>query len=55
MPRTIRIGVTLAATLVGLFALHVQINLGGWPRFLGRLRHGGAVRGELVVGFLPVT
>ena len=44
--------------LVGLallFALHVQLNLGGWPRFASRLLHGRAARGELVVGFLPVT
>lgn len=44
-----------AAALALLFALHVQLNLGGWPRFLKRLRGGDTVRGELVVGFLPVT
>ena len=47
-------GVALAA-LAALFALHVQLNLGGWPRFVARALHGPAARGELVVGFLPVT
>ena len=53
-----RKGRTLAlipGVLLGLFALHVQLNLGGWPRFLGRMRSGTQVRGELVVGYLPVT
>lgn len=44
-----------AAVLAILFALHVQLNLGGWPRFLKQLRTGGTARGELIVGFLPVT
>jgi hypothetical protein len=43
------------ACLAVLFALHVQLNLGGWPRLVGRALHGPAERGELVVGFLPVT
>ena len=47
-------GAAVAGGLVALFALHVQLNLGGWPRFLGRLRTPVA-RGDLVVGFLPVT
>ena len=42
-------------SLAVLFALHVQLNLGGWPRFVGRALHGPEVRGELTVGFLPVT
>lgn len=41
--------------LAALFAAHVQLNLGGWPRFLHRLQGGREVRGELAVGFLPVT
>ncbi len=41
--------------LTALFAAHVQLNLGGWPRFLHRMRTGHEVRGELAVGFLPVT
>ncbi len=48
-------GVVLALALAALFALHVQLNLGGWRHFMERFAKGGAVRGELVVGFLPVT
>jgi hypothetical protein len=49
------VGIGLLGLAV-LFALHVQLNLGGWPRFVARaLRGRQAVRGELVVGFLPVT
>ena len=47
-------GIALAAFAL-LFALHVQLNLGGWPRFVARALHGQAERGELTVGFLPVT
>lgn len=47
-------GLTLAA-LAALFALHVQLNLGGWPRLVSRALHGEAARGDLTVGFLPVT
>ena len=47
-------GVALAA-LAALFALHVHLNLGGWPRLFSRALHGPAARGELTVGFLPVT
>ena len=50
-----RFGAAAVGGLTALFALHVQLNLGGWPRFVGRLRSGTEVRGELVVGFLPVT
>ncbi len=55
MGRTFRIAAALALGLVALFSLHVQMNLGGWPRFLKRLGPHSEVRGELVVGFLPVT
>jgi hypothetical protein len=48
------VGIALAGLAV-LFALHVQLNLGGWPRFVSRAFHGRVERGELVVGFLPVT
>ncbi len=48
------VGIALAGLAV-LFALHVQLNLGGWPRFVSQALHGPAVRGDLVVGFLPVT
>ncbi len=55
MSRTIRVGAIGVLALGALFALHVQLNLGGWPRFLKRLGAGREVRGELRVGFLPVT
>ena len=55
MSRSLRLGVWTAGGLIGLFALHVQLNLGGWPRFLHRMQTGGQARGDLVVGFLPVT
>jgi len=51
----LRFGLALFGLLAGLFALHVQLNLGGWPRFLARMHSGGKVRGQLVVGYLPVT
>jgi hypothetical protein len=50
-----RLGLIALAALAALFALHVQLNLGGWPRFVARTLHGTAARGELAVGFLPVT
>lgn len=43
------------AVLGVLFAVHVQLNMGGWPRFVHRMRMGHETRGELTVGFLPVT
>jgi hypothetical protein len=55
MGRQGKIVVSVAAMIIGLFALHVQLNLGGWPRFVGRMRTGNQVRGELLVGYLPVT
>lgn len=55
MSRSRRYAVGTLGVVAGLFALHVQLNLGGWPRFLHRLQAGGTARGELVVGFLPVT
>jgi hypothetical protein len=55
MPRSLRPVLVALAALVVLFALHVQLNLGGWPHFVHRLAHGERARGELVAGFLPVT
>ncbi len=55
MNRTARNLVAATALLATLFALHVQLNLGGWQYFLARVGKTDAVRGELVVGFLPVT
>jgi hypothetical protein len=53
--RASRLAFGTLAILASLFAAHVQLNMGGWPRFLHRMRSGAEVRGELVVGFLPVT
>jgi hypothetical protein len=55
MSRSWRYAAGTLGVLAALFALHVQINLGGWPRFLHRLQAGSTARGELVVGYLPVT
>ena len=41
--------------LLGLLALHIQLNRGGWRRAVSRLGAPGGARGDLVVGFLPVT
>ena len=54
MGRRLRVGAAIGAALVALFALHVQLNLGGWQRVLRRST-ATPVRGDLVVGFLPVT
>jgi hypothetical protein len=53
--RSLRSSALLVVALLVLFALHVQLNLGGWPRFLARLGPAAEQRAELVVGFLPVT
>ena len=55
MKRLSRLGIAVASLLGLLLALHVQLNLGGWPRFLRRLGSSPVTRGELIVGFLPVT
>ncbi len=55
MSRTSRMALIAAAILLGLFALHVQLNLGGFGRVLARLGSRREVRGDLAVGFLPVT
>ena len=53
--RFARLAAGIVVALAALFALHVQLNLGGWRHLLrGSATHGMA-RGELVVGFLPVT
>jgi hypothetical protein len=54
MSRTARTALVVLGALAALFALHVQLNLGGWSHFAKR-GGGGEARGELVVGFLPVT
>jgi hypothetical protein len=53
--RTAKLGLGVAVAVAALFALHVQFNLGGWPSYLKRLSGGPETRGELVVGFIPVT
>ncbi len=55
MTRTLRLTLIAAGLLAVLFAVHVQLNLGGWPRMIARMSGKQEVRGELVVGFLPVT
>jgi NitT/TauT family transport system substrate-binding protein len=55
MLRPVRLLVLSLTALGALFALHVQLNKGGWPAFAGRLSSDRMARGELVVGFLPVT
>ena len=45
-----------AAALGAVTALHVRLNQGGFERFWKKLTGTGApARGELVVGYLPVT
>jgi NitT/TauT family transport system substrate-binding protein len=46
---------TTALIFVGLFGLHVQLNHGGFARQWRRMNGGKQARGELTVGFLPVT
>ena len=53
--RRTRLLLAAVTLLFVLFVLHVQLNLGGWPRFLHRLGSSATTRGELLVGFLPVT
>ena len=55
MRRSLRIPLLALAGLAALFALHVQLNLGGWQRVLAGLSGHRRAREELVVGFLPVT
>lgn len=55
MKPTAKAALVAVGILGGLFALHVQLNLGGWPSFVRRLSGGSEQRGELTVGFLPVT
>ncbi|MBI1851838.1 MAG: ABC transporter substrate-binding protein [Planctomycetes bacterium] len=50
-----RLVLVAVVVVAALFALHVQVNLGGWSSFVTRVARGNHARGELVVGFLPVT
>jgi len=55
MSRMSRLPLAAAAVLLGLLALHIHLNHGGLARVVKRLGSGAHVRGELAVGFLPVT
>lgn len=55
MTRSTRSVLVTVAVLLGLLALHVQLNHGGFGRAASRLGAGPVARGELIVGFLPVT
>jgi hypothetical protein len=55
MTRQLRLALASLAVLALLFALHVQFNLGGWSHALKQAGKKPEVRGELIVGFLPVT
>lgn len=56
MKSTGRFVLGVAVVLGAVTALHVRLNQGGfgqvWRKLTGR---AGPVRGELVVGYLPVT
>ncbi len=56
MNRTARFVCAAVAFLAAVSVLHAQLNLGGLPKVVARMRPGKVVeRGELLVGFLPVT
>ena len=55
MSRSTRLALLAVAVLLGLYALHIHLNQGGLGRAARRLTGGPAARGELQVGFLPVT
>jgi NitT/TauT family transport system substrate-binding protein len=53
--RSVRIATATAATLLSLSVAHAELNLGGVAAQFRRARAVGIVRGDLTVGFLPVT
>jgi NitT/TauT family transport system substrate-binding protein len=55
MPRFRTLLIGMVAVPAVFFALHVHFNLGGAQRFLDTLTRSELQRGDLVVGFLPVT
>ena len=56
MNRTARFVLGAAFVLGAVTALHILLNQGGFGRFWKKLAGTGApARGELVVGYLPVT
>jgi NitT/TauT family transport system substrate-binding protein len=55
MNRVLKIGLLSGLALCGLFALHIQYNMGGWSAFIKKMSGGAEQRGVLTVGFLPVT
>ena len=57
MGRLPRIVLGFGAVLFGVSTLHLSLNQGGIARSLRRMtdRNAATVRGELLVGYLPVT
>jgi hypothetical protein len=56
MSRTGRFVLGVAIVLGAVTALHIRLNQGGFEQVLKTLSGRGApVRGELIVGYLPVT
>jgi hypothetical protein len=56
MNRTGRFVLAAVAVLGAVTALHIRLNQGGFERFWKKLAGTGApARGELIVGYLPVT
>lgn len=57
MGRLIRIALGFCAALLGVSAMHLALNQGGIGTSLHRMadRNAKTARGELLVGYLPVT
>ncbi|MCC6130635.1 MAG: hypothetical protein IT186_11975 [Acidobacteria bacterium] len=56
MKAILRWGGALAVFLAVVSVAHIQLTHKGFGTFLLRMRQGGVpLRGDLVVGFLPVT
>jgi len=56
MKSTGRFVLGVALLLGAVTALHIRLNQGGFGHFFRKLTgQAGPVRGELVVGYLPVT
>lgn len=55
MRRAFKLALGTTALLGALFVVHVQLNKGGVARAVRGVGRSSAVRGELEVGFLPVT
>lgn len=57
MGRLTRVVLGFGAVLLGVSALHLSLNQGGLGKSIGRMtgRSSRTERGELLVGYLPVT